>query len=444
MTDTHHPPADATDPAAAAAREFDLVLFGATGFVGRLVAAHLAEHAPADLRIALAGRDRDRLESARSDLPPTAAAWPLVVADASDEASMRQLARRTRVVVTTVGPYARHGRLLVAACAEAGTHSCDLTGEVLFVREAIDAHHERARETGARIVTSCGFDSVPSDLGVLLTAAQAEADGQGTLGRATLHVRSLRGGFSGGTIDSMREQLAQMASDPRARRVALDPYALSPDRASEPDRDGEPALGAESPQRSRALARRAADRLPIERDAATGRWSAPFLMAPYNTRIVRRSNALLGWRHGRGLRYREVHDTGRGPRGAVRAAALAAGLGVVAAGMAWAPTRALLGRVLPAPGEGPSAEAMASGRFVMELDAETTTGARYLTTVAAERDPGYTGTAVMLGESALALAMADDSLPSRTGVLTPATALGPALVHRLRERGFTLETRRVG
>ncbi len=429
MTDTDQNPA----------RELDLVVFGATGFVGRLVAEHLAHHAPADLTIGLAGRDRSRLEAARAKLPSAASDWPLLVADATDEAAMTDLAARTRVVVTTVGPYARFGTALVAACAAAGTHYCDLTGEVLFVRDVIDAHHETARETGARIVTSCGFDSVPSDLGVLLTAEQAAADGQGELVEATLHVRSARGGLSGGTIDSMRQQIREMTADAGRRRLALDPYALSPDRELEADRDPGPGrTTAPAP----APARRPPG-LPITRDAATGRWSAPFLMGPFNTRIVRRSNALTGWSYGHGLRYSEVHDTGRGARGALRAGALAVGLGVVAAGMTLAPTRALLDRLLPAPGEGPTAEEMAAGRFHMEVDAVTTTGARYLTTVAAERDPGYTGTAVMLGESALALATGGPSLPTGSGVLTPATALGDVLVERLRAHGFTLEARRV-
>ena len=186
-------------------REFDLILFGATGFVGKLTAAHLAHHAPDHLRIAIAGRSKDRLEAARAELPPAAANWPAVVVDASDEEALRAMARRTRVVASTVGPYTRYGMPLVGACAEAGTHYCDLTGEVLFVREAIDRHHETAVASGARLVNSCGFDSVPSDLGVLVTAQRAAEDGEGTLGETTLHVRSLRGGLSGGTIDSMRE-----------------------------------------------------------------------------------------------------------------------------------------------------------------------------------------------------------------------------------------------
>ncbi|MDO5633715.1 MAG: saccharopine dehydrogenase NADP-binding domain-containing protein [Micrococcus sp.] len=419
----------ATSPRDTADREFDLVLVGATGFVGRLTAEHLARHAPGDLRIALAGRSRDRLTQARRGLPEAAADWPLVVVDTLDHDAVRELAERTRVVVTTVGPYTAFGRPLLGACAAAGTHYADLTGEVLFVREMIDAHHATAQATGARIVTSCGFDSVPSDLGVLLTAQRAAADDAGTLTDTTLRVRSARGGFSGGTIDSMRRQFAEAAHDAERAAVVNDPYGLSPDRDAEPDRRGDGRRGRRG-------------RLPVAKDATSGRWEAPFVMAGYNTRVVRRSNALNGWAYGRDFRYREVTDTGAGLAGLVRAAGLTAVLGSVAGGMRFAPTRALLNRALPQPGEGPSAETMANGRFVMDIDATTTTGARYTTRVAADKDPGYTGTAVMLGEAGISLAVDEERLPARAGVLTPATALGEVLVERLRSHGFTLDTRR--
>src|SRR6476661_7196900 len=187
-------------------REFDIVLFGATGFVGRLTAADLAEGEPADARIALAGRSRERLTEVRDSLGPAAAGWELLVADASDATAVAGLAARTRVVVTTVGPYAKYGRTLVAACADAGTHYADLTGEILFHRDVVYSHQAGATETGARIVPSCGFDSIPSDLGVFELARQVAADGEGELTTTTTYVRSLKGGISGGTIDSMREQ----------------------------------------------------------------------------------------------------------------------------------------------------------------------------------------------------------------------------------------------
>ena len=402
------------------ARDHDVVVYGASGFVGRLVAAHLAEHAPPGLRVALGGRSRDRLEQVRSTLPTPARAWPLVVADASDGAAMAGLAASTRVVATTVGPYVRHGLLLARACAEAGTHYADLTGEVLFVRRLIDEIDDVARSTGARLVTSCGFDSVPSDLGVLMLHERARADRAGGLCDTTLLVTRLRGGLSGGTIDSMRQQLASARSEAAARRIILDPYALSPDRALEPDRGRE------------------RDVTGVFRDQDTGQWTAPFVMAPFNTRIVRRSNALSDYAYGRGFRYRELMAFGTGVAAQARAAALAGGLGLAILGMASPITRPLLDRLLPSPGEGPGEEARRHGRFRVEVRTTTASGRRYLAVVAAQADPGYAATAVMLGESALCLAVDDGRLPGRAGVLTPATAMGEVLAGRLRARGFTL------
>jgi short subunit dehydrogenase-like uncharacterized protein len=400
-----------------AERTHHLVVYGASGFVGALVAEHLAGHALPGTRIALAGRSRERMAAVRDRLGPAARDWPLLQADAGDAAALAALAASARVVATTVGPYARHGLPLVEACAGAGTHYADLTAEPLFVRAAIDLTDAAARETGARIVHSCGYDSIPSDLAVLLLHERAAADGAGGLRDVRL-VATGRGGFSGGTIDSMRGQLDEVYRDPVARAVAADPFALSPDRAAEPS----------TPQ-PRYLARPARD--------PDGTWTGPFLMAPYNTRIVRRSNALLGWAYGRDLRYGEVMGCGRGPVGAVTAGALTAGLAAFVAAMRVRPTRAVLDRLLPAPGTGPSPRVRERGWFCMAVDATTDGGRRYRADVAGRGDPGYAATAVMLGESALALALDGDRLPPRTGSLTPATALGDVLVERLRAAGHT-------
>ena len=400
----------------------DLVLVGAAGFVGRLVAEHLARYAPPDVRIALAGRSQERLEAVRAELGGTAASWPLLVVDVADEEAVAGLAVATKVVVSTVGPYLPRGLPLVRACAAAGTDYADLTGETLFVRRSIDAAHEQAVATGARIVHSCGFDSVPSDLGVGLCARQAAADGEGSLTQTVLHVRSARGGISGGTVDSLRQQLIETSGDPAARALVGRADALV---------DGPETPGARRPGRPR----------PVHRDRATRRWQAPFIMGVFNRQVVHRSNALAHAAYGPEFRYREVVDTGRGPRGAALAAALTGGTLALTAGMAFGPTRALLDRVLPAPGAGPSDQTLQRGRFAVEVLATTTTGARYRTTVAADKDPGYRGTAVMLGESGLSLAL--DDLPLRGGVLTPMVALGTALADRLRAHGFTVATERL-
>ena len=215
-------------------REFDLVLYGATGYVGKLLAEYVASVAPRDLRVALAGRDRSRVDAVRSSLPATASAWGIIQADASDTESLREMARRTQVVVTTVGPYAAYGLPLVLACADAGTDYADLTGEPLFVRASIDKAHERAVATSARIVHSCGFDSVPSDLSVYLTHLQAQEDDAGELEEATL-VATVKGGLSGGTIASGRGQMRAIAGDRSLRKVVNDPYTFTTDRTLEPD-----------------------------------------------------------------------------------------------------------------------------------------------------------------------------------------------------------------
>lgn len=424
-------------------REYDLVLVGATGFVGRLTAAHLRDHALDGVRIAIAGRSRAKLDAVAAELGGAAGSWPRLLVDVSDPAACADLAATTRVVVTTVGPYALHGRELVKACALSGTHYADLTGEVLFVRDTSEAFHDVAQRTGARIVHSCGFDSIPSDLGVLETARLAAEEGAGQLTDTVLYVRSLKGGLSGGTIASMRQQAIAARESVEDRRAMTDPYGLSPDRAAEPTKaDRAEVRGeheADTPRgRLRGLKRISA-RLPVRR-SEDGHWTGPFVMASYNTRIVRRSNALLDWAYGRAFRYHEVTDFGTRARSPFAATGMTLGLLGLVGGMSFRPTRSLLDRVLPDPGEGPDEESRTQGRFRVEVIASTTSGARYATTVAADADPGYSATAIMLGQSALCLA--EDDLTSEGGVLTPAVALGAPLVERLRTHGFTIESRR--
>ena len=276
-----------------------------------------------------------------------------------------------------------------------------------------------ARGTGAKIVHACGYDSIPSDLSAMLLAARAAADGAGGLLEVTL-AASLKGGFSGGTIDSMRAQMEALDADPSLRKVAGHPFALSPDRAAEPKTQQPKDAGLPA-------------RLP------DGRWSAPFVMASFNTRIVRRSNALQDWAYGRGFSYGEVMAVGRGPVGALSAAGVTGGLLGAMTAMSFGPTRSLMDRVLPAPGTGPSEEVRRAGWFRMDVEASTESGRRYTAVAAGKGDPGYAATAVMLGESALALALDGDRLPDRSGSLTPATALGEVLVERLRAAGHTYE-----
>jgi len=400
-------------------REYDVVLHGATGFVGRLTARHLATHGSA-AKVALSGRSKDRLLALREELGVD---WPVIVTDAFDSRGLANLAASTTVIASTVGPYATYGQPLVGACVEAGTAYTDLTGEVLFVRDSVSTWHERARENGARIVHACGFDSVPSDLGVMLLHERVSTDGEGTLEQTALLVASMRGGVSGGTIASMRTQIAAVQADSCLRRVIADPYSLNPRVADTAPRSGERDI-------TRAY-----------RDPLLDRWVAPFVMAPFNSRIVRRSNALRDQAYGPGFRYREVMGVGAGPAAPLIATGVTAGLGLLYAGMSWAPSRRVLDRVLPQPGSGPSAGSQSRGHFRIEIHARTVTGAHYVATVAAQGDPGYAATAVMLGESALSLGLDHPTSPG--GVLTPSVAMGGRLADRLRAQGFTMSVTRL-
>ncbi|MEG8180610.1 enoyl-ACP reductase [Nocardia terpenica] len=414
---------------AVADREFDVVLFGATGFVGRLTADYLASAAPDGARIALAGRSPEKLTAVRDELGPAAANWPLLVADSSDQAALDALAARTRVVVTTVGPYLRYGLPLVQACARAGTHYADLTGEALFVRESIDRYHDQALASGAKIVNSCGYDSIPSDLSVYQLYRRTLDDNTGELTDTTL-VAWLKGGASGGTIDSGRAMMEAVAADPAKASVLSHPYSLSPDRSMDPD------VGRQSDQ---ALQRASAI------DPSLDGWVATFVMAAHNTKIVRRSNGLLGWVYGKNFRYREVMSAGKSPAAPLVAAGIAGGIAAtMVAGALLSRARAgrrLLDRMLPKPGTGPSENSRRSGWFTMKTFAHTTSGAKYVCTFAGQGDPGYQATSVMLGESGLCLAF--DELPELAGILTPAAAMGDALTARLRRAGLTVAVDRI-
>ena len=396
----------------------DIAVYGATGFVGKLTAEYLAKAAPAGVSVALAGRSQQKLEQVRSELGVD---WPVIVADSSDRGAIRSLAESAKVVATTVGPYRKYGMALVEACADTGTHYADLTGEVLFMRDTIDRHHATAERNGARIVHNCGFDSIPSDIGTLLLHEAAGEELEDT----TLVVRAMKGGPSGGTLASMTGQIDEMKSDQTLRRAAADPYALSPDRAAEPD------LGRESDIQ-----------MPVH-DDDLGIWLGPFVMAGVNTRVVRRSNALQGYAYGRRFRYREAMGMGSGIAGRAKGTGLALGLGAFAGGLTFGPTRKVLDRVLPDPGQGPSEEARRNGFFRIDVHTRTASGARWVCHIKAQGDPGYAATAVMLGESALALASDGDGLPDRAGVLTPSTGIGTALADRLRAAGHTYDVERL-
>jgi short subunit dehydrogenase-like uncharacterized protein len=400
------------DPMEGETRDFDIVLWGATGFTGRLVAEYLVGRYGArnSFRWALGGRNQSKLEAVRQELG--APDLPLVLGDGGDPASMEALARRTRVVCTTVGPYARYGSHLVAACARVGTDYCDLTGELHWIRRMIDAHDAEARSSGARIVPTCGFDSIPSDLGTFYVQREMRARAGESSPLVKAGVADFSGGFSGGTVASMLDLVEEATADPAVRRLMADPYALDPAGR---------APGPASP-----------DRLRPSWDHDFGQWTAPFLMAGINTRVVRRSNALLGDAYGRTVRYEEMMLTGAGPIGALRASAVAAGSGLAVGALALGPIRRWVATRLPAPGEGPSREERESGYWELRFHAAPPhdgSAPPLEARVTGDRDPGYGSTAKMLGESAVCLAL--DDLDSAPGFSTPAAAMGDALIPRL-------------
>ncbi|WP_197374910.1 saccharopine dehydrogenase family protein [Mycolicibacterium baixiangningiae] len=415
----------------AAQREFDIIVYGATGFVGKLTADYLAR-AGGGARIALAGRSQDKLLKVRDSLGERAKDWELIAADASQPSTLNALAARTRVVITTVGPYTKYGLPLVAACAAAGTDYADLTGETPFIRDSIDGYHKQAIDTGARIVHSCGFDSIPSDLTVFALHRRIADDGAGELGDTSLVVRTFSGGVSGGTLASMLEVMNTASADAEVRRQMNDPYTLTPDRGAEPD------LGAQPDIRWR----RGSEIAP----ELAGYWTSAFFMAGVNTRIVRRSNALFGYAYGRRFEYSEVMSVGRSPVApAVAALATAGNAAVMGLGSRYFRRlpRKLVDRVMPAPGTGPSERAREKGHYTVETYTTTNTGARYLARMSQQGDPGYKATSVLLGECGLALALDRDKLSDLHGVLTPAAAMGDALLARFPGAGVSLETSRL-
>jgi short subunit dehydrogenase-like uncharacterized protein len=390
-------------------RPLDLVVHGATSFVGQILCRYLVERHGCDgpLRWAISGRDGAKLAQVSAR---TGASVERVVVDATDRAGLDALVARTRVVASTVGPYARYGSDLVAAAVAAGTDYCDLTGEPQWMRSMLDQHADRAARTGARVVHACGFDSIPSDLGVWFTQRRAEELLGEPCVEVTMRVASVRGGASGGTLASMMNLLEEAAADPQVRAVVADPYALNP-----PDlRDGPPQ-----------------DRGLLPRRLPGGEWSAPFVMAAVNTKVVHRSHALAGRPWGPDFRYREVLGTGPGPGGALAAAGVTAGMGAFVGLASVGPLRRLLARrVLPQPGSGPSPRAQEAGSFDLRFRGVTRRSGTIETRVTGDRDPGYGSTARMLGEAAAALVELDRSEVGG-GFWTPSTAFGERLLERL-------------
>lgn len=426
-------------------KPFDIILWGATGYTGQLVAEYLAQNTDESVRWAIAGRNQEKLERVRHSLARPD--LPILLGDSLDQASMNELVAQTRAICSTVGPYALYGTPLVAACVAQGVAYCDLTGETLWMRQNIDTFQPQAKETGARIVHCCGYDSIPSDLGTLVLQEHAKA----VYGRYCNEVQYISwaasGGFSGGTVASMLNMVEETKDDKAKAKRLANPYNLVPER--EPDWSQ-------------------ADQDDARYNEALQVWTAPFVMASINSRVVRRSNALLDWRYGQDFRYNESMKMPN------RAAAIGfstgykAGMGAM---MIPGVRDMVADKALPAPGEGPSVETREKGYFKSKLvgkiwaeptqaphpelvegepveaphpepvEGEPVEGEPVEVTLIGEvgdnLDPGYGSTAKMLSQAALCLAF--DDIPKRGGILTPASAMGLTLVKRLRNAGMTFK-----
>ncbi len=390
-------------------RKYDVVVYGATSFVGQILCTYLVRRHGTDggVRWAIAGRSASKLDDVARR---TGADVPRIVADAADRVALDEMAASAQVVVSTVGPYALYGSELVAAVVEAGGDYCDLTGEVQWMRRMIDEHQARAEETGARIVHTCGFDSIPSDLGTWFTQQRAIERFGEPCTEVRMSVKGVKGGVSGGTAASGMQMIEEMAEDPALRKAIGDPYVLAPvDLRHGPK---QPGIGRPT------------------RDARFESWVAPFVMAPTNSAVVLRSHALLGQPWGRDFTYGETMMTGDGLAGGVAAWGMTAGLAAFAGAASFSPTRKLLGKVIPKPGAGPSTTAQAAGFFDVRFVGRTAGGQEIRTKVTGDADPGYGSTAKMLGEAAVAFLDLDaDDLGG--GFWTPASAFGDALIERL-------------
>ena len=387
-------------------RTHDMVLFGATSFVGQILTRYMVERhgSHGDVSWAMAGRNPDKLAEVAV---ATGAEVDRITVDADDPDALAEMCAHTNLVISTVGPYALYGSKLVAAVVEAGIDYVDLTGEPQWMQRMIDRYQERAVETGARLVHACGFDSVPSDMGVWFLQREAQARFGEPCTRISMGVKGAKGGASGGTIASMMNMMEEVAADPSLRSVLSNPYAL----AVEGDRTGPDQPNVTLPQY----------------DDGHDSWLAPFVMAATNTRVVFRTHSLLGHPWGEDFTYGESMLMGDGITGRAKALAMSGGMGSAMGIAAFGPSRKLLGKVLPEPGEGPSPEAQEQGFYDLRFHGATADGDEIMVKVAGDRDPGYGSTAKILAEAATTLMHSEVG----GGFWTPATALGDSFIDAL-------------
>lgn len=397
-------------------RAYAVVLYGATSFVGQITAHYLANFLSAnkdksgsEINWAIAGRDQKKLNELQSKL---ASKVDIIIANSDDAASLDAMTEQTQVIISTVGPYLKYGEPLIKSCVDNGTDYVDLTGEAIFIKDMMDKYQEAAKQSGARIVNSCGFDSIPSDLGVYFTQKQAEAKFDSACDVIHMRVKAAKGGLSGGTIASMATIFEEVGQDKSRRKQVANPYLLNDDKDAPNVRQSNVSKP--------------------EYDSEHKRWLAPFVMASINTRIVHRSNQLLGYEYGREFKYDEAMWMKDGIKGKLTSYALSAGLLGFATAMMITPSRELLSKhVLPKSGSGPSKEEQENGYFDIRLFGQTPNKDSITTKVTGDKDPGYGSTSRMLSQAALCLAQDISKEEVKGGFWTPASAMGDKLLARL-------------
>ena len=406
-------------------RPYAVVLYGATSFVGQITAHYLTEFLSntkdkdgADVTWAIAGRDEAKLNELQSKLGSTV---DIILANSDDADSLDEMTKQTQVIISTVGPYLKYGEPLIKSCTTHGTDYVDLTGEAIFIKDMMDKYQDAAKQSGARIVNSCGFDSIPSDLGVYFTQTQAEEKFGSACDVIHMRVKAAKGGLSGGTIASMATIFEEVGKDKSRRKQVANPYLLNDDKDA-------PNV-------------RQANVSKPEYDSEHKRWLAPFVMASINTRIVHRTNQLLNYEYGRDFKYDEAMWMQDGVKGQLSSYAMSAGLFGFATAMMVKPSRELLAKhVLPKSGSGPSAEEQANGYFDIRLFGETANKDTINTKVTGDKDPGYGSTSRMLAQAALCLAQDISKEEVGGGFWTPASAMGNHLLARLEEHaGLSFE-----
>ncbi len=390
-------------------REFDIIIWGASGFTGKLVAGYIFSKygTNGDLKWAMAGRNLAKLELVRSKVADKTV--PIVVADSNDDEGLKEMVKRAKVICTTVGPYAKYGSKLVSVCIENQTHYCDLAGEVQWIRRMIDKHHESAVANQTKIVNCCGFDSIPSDMGVYFIQKISKAKKGQIAKQIQMRVAGASGGISGGTYESLSHVNEEAHKDKNIFKVLINPYGLNPVGEQE---------GLDK-----------YDLRTIVYDKASKSWIGPFIMAAINTKIVRRSNALSGYAYGKDFRYDEATLSGKGLKGRVKGFISVIPIGLMMSAKPGSLLKRIIDKILPKAGEGPNKKQRENGFYNLRFYITYEDGSKALAKVIGDMDPGYGSTSKILSEAAICLAK--DELSYLGGVLTPSTAMGDKLLSRL-------------